>query len=67
MGKTYRNNNTRRFEDGGRRPKAFDPTSTKRQSGVKIIKQIYDQDDDYFDDDVDVRDDVVINRNSDKS
>lgn len=67
MGRTYRKDG-RDFDDkqASRKGKHHNHTNNKKSGGMRIINDIY-EDDDYFDDDVEVTDEIVINKYSDDS
>ena len=61
MGKTYRRNP----DDDGRqrKPKRPNHSSGKRSGGMRVINDIF-EDDDSFEDDVDIHDEIVIDLSS---
>ena len=63
MGKTYR----RSGDDDGRRMKLRNHrhTEVKKASGMRIISDIF-EDDDIFDDEVHITDSIVINKTRDE-
>jgi len=63
MGKTYR----RAGDDDGHRkkPKNHNHSSGKKLGGMKIINDVWEGDEDFFDDQVSIQDKIVINRTSD--
>lgn len=68
MGKTHRHQGNTKFDDAhkqGRGGKHHTHSNNKKTGGMRIINDIYDEEDDYFDDDVSVQDSIVINKTSD--
>ena len=67
MGKTYRHQ-PQKFDDernSGRSGKHSGHSNNKKQGGMRIINDVYDENDDFFDDEVSVTDQISINRSSD--
>lgn len=66
MGKTYRH--AKQFDDERSNKNRSKPghANGKKTGGMRIINDPFlDQDDDYFDDDVSITDEIVINKYSD--
>ena len=65
MGRTYRKDG-RDFDDkqSGRNGKHHNHSNNRKSGGMRIINDVY-EDDDYFDDDVEVTDEITINKYSD--
>lgn len=68
MGRTFRKEN-RDFDDkqSGRKGKHHNHSNNRKSGGMRIINDVYDEDDDYFDDEVGVTDEIFINKYSDNS
>ena len=64
MGRTFRKEN-RDYDDkqSGRKGKHHNHSNNKKSGGMRIINDIYDEDDDLFDDEVYVTDSIRINKN----
>ena len=68
MGKTFRQPQHKYDDDQSVKKNKKHPahTSGRKSGGMRIINDIYDENDDYFDDDVNIMDDIVINKYSDE-
>ena len=68
MGKTYRQP-PHKFDDDKAPRKGKNPShaSGRKSGGMRIINDIYDENDDFFDDDVNITEHIVINKYSDES
>lgn len=65
MGKTYRQPAHKFEDDKPRKGKNPGHTNGRKLGGMRIINDIYDENDDYFDDDVKITEHIVINKYSD--
>lgn len=67
MGRTFRKEN-RDFDEkqSGRKAKHHGHTNNKKSGGMRIINDIYDEDDDIFDDEVHITDSITINKNGER-
>lgn len=62
MGKTYKHQGSRFEEDRpGLHKKPPRHANNRKQGGMRILNDHQDEDDDYFDDDVDIADDITLN------
>lgn len=70
MGKTYRHYANTKFDDErkqGRSGKRASHASGRKSGGMKIVNNIIsDEDDDLFDDDVEITDEIELNMMSEK-
>lgn len=68
MGKTYRHSQSKFDDDRSGKKKGKHPNhaSGKKSGGMRIINDPFGEDDDYFDDDVTITDEIVINKFSDE-
>jgi hypothetical protein len=66
MGKTYRQP-AHKFDDDRTPRKGKNPSHSngRKLGGMRIINDIYDENDDYLDDEVNITDHIVINKYSD--
>lgn len=66
MGKTYRQP-PHKFDDENQQGRKKHPshTSGRKSGGMRIINDVFDENDDYFDDDINITDTIVINKFSD--
>lgn len=66
MGKTYRQP-AHKFDDERTPRKGKNPSHAngRKSGGMRIINDVYDENDDYFDDDISITDTIVINKFSD--
>lgn len=62
MGKTYRHSSD--GDNRGKKPKHYH--NNKQSNGMKIVNY-YEDEDDFFDDDVDIEDHIVINKTREES
>lgn len=64
MGRTYRNNNASRFDEeskSGRKAKHSGHSNNKRSGGMRVLNDPFGEDEDYFDDDVYMDDEIELN------
>jgi len=68
MGKTYRHQANTKFDDerGSRRGKHHNHSNGKKSNGMRVINDVFDETDDYFDDEVSMQDTIVINKTSEQ-
>ena len=68
MGKTYRQP-PHKFDDERTARKGKHPSHAngRKSGGMRIINDVYDETDDFFDDEVNITEDVVINKYSDNT
>jgi len=70
MGKTYRHYNNSPFDDDrkqGRGGKRHSHASGRKLGGMKIVNGVYDEDDDdSFNDEVGITDEIELNKYSEK-
>lgn len=70
MGKTFRHHGNSKFDDErrqGRAGKRSNHASGRKSGGMKIVNSVYDEDDeDLFDDDVEITDEIELNITSEK-
>ena len=66
MGKTYRQP-SHKFDDerAARKGKHPSHANGRKSGGLRIINDVFDEDDDFFDDDINITDTIVINKFSD--
>jgi hypothetical protein len=66
MGKTFRKM-TSQFDDESRKPRGKAPrhASGRKHGGMRVINNPFPDDDDFFEDDVSVEDEIIINKSSD--
>jgi hypothetical protein len=66
MGKTYRHGKRGYDEDdrGSRRGKHHGHSNGRKSGGMRVINGPLDDEDDYFDDDVQINDQIYINKYS---
>lgn len=65
MGKTYRQQGSK-FDDerNNRRGKHAGHANGRKSGGMRIINHVYDEEDEFFDDDVIIEDEITINKTS---
>lgn len=67
MGRTFRKE-TRDYDDkqSGRNGKHHSHSNTKKSGGMRIINDLYDDEDDFFHDEVHITDSIRINKNGEE-
>lgn len=63
MGKTYR----RDQDNSHKKQKHANHANGKKTGGMKIVRSYYDEDDDFFDDEVEMHDAIDINKARDST
>lgn len=69
MGKTYRHYGSTKFDDDrrqGRAGKRVNHAIGRKSGGMRIISNLYEEDDDLFNDGVKISDEIELNKTSEK-
>lgn len=64
MGKTYRR--APEQEHNRKKPKHLNHSNNKKLGGMRVVNRFNEEDDDYFDDEVNIKDEIIINKNGEQ-
>lgn len=64
MGKTFRRSPEQ--EQNRKKPKHLNHSNNKKVGGMKVVNR-FSEEDDYLDDEVHIKDEIIINKNSEQS
>lgn len=64
MGKTFRR--SPEPEQSKKKPKNHNHSNNKKLGGMKVVNRFSEDDDDYFDDEVKIKDEITINKTSEQ-